>query len=169
MKVTNIHKRKLKQSKEKVSLLFATLATKKDQVWPIENWPAIRFNDGVKVGSRGGHGIVRYTIIAFKEGESIRFKFSKPDGFIGIHTLSLKAISEKETEIIHEIKMHTATLKATVLWFFVIRWLHDALIEEAFDKVENHFIEVNKITKYNFWVVFLRNKYKNKSLQTKKA
>ena len=169
MQVTNIHKRKLQQSIEKVSFLFNTLATDNDQIWPFENWPAIRFDNGVKVGSRGGHGIVRYTILSFKKGESITFKFSKPDGFIGNHTLSLKAISENETEIIHEIKMQTATLKASVLWVFVIRWLHDALIEEAFDKVENHFIEVKKIPKYNFWVQFLRNKYKRKPLQTKQA
>ncbi|MEM1323749.1 MAG: hypothetical protein AAGG75_26040 [Bacteroidota bacterium] len=24
-------------------------------------------------------------------------------------------------------------------WLLAVRWLHDALIEDAFDKVENHF------------------------------
>lgn len=169
MRVTNIHKRKLQQSIDKVSLLFHTLATDKDLIWPSENWPAMRFKDGVKVGSKGGHGIIRYSIIALEKGKSITFKFSKPDDFIGNHTLYLKAVSENETEITHEIKMHTATLKASVLWLFVIRWLHDALLEEAFDKVENHFMDVKKLPKYNIWVHFLRNTFKRKPLQTKQT
>ena len=169
MRVVNIHRRKLEQPIEKVSFLFNTLATNKDMIWPFENWPAISFKEGLKVGNRGGHGIVRYTIIAYKKGKSITFSFTKPDGFIGTHELRIQAISENETEIIHEIKMETATLKASVLWFFVINWLHDALIEEAFDKLENNLSQKMIITKYNPWVKLLRNRYKKKSLQIKHA
>ncbi|MDO6597504.1 hypothetical protein Q4512_11305 [Oceanihabitans sp. 2_MG-2023] len=169
MQVVNVHKRKIKQPIENVSVLFNTIATNKDAIWPVKNWPAIRFNEGVKVKSKGGHGIIKYTIIAFEEGKSITFKFTKPDGFIGIHQLFLEIVSEKETEIIHEIRMHTSTFRASILWFFVIKWLHDALIEEAFDNVENHFMEVKKIPRYNIWVQFLRNRYKRKPLLTKQV
>ena len=78
MQVINIHKRTIQQPKEKVSLLFKTLATDDDLVWPYEKWPAIRFKDGLKVGNMGGHGRIHYTIINFKAGEYIRFQFSKP-------------------------------------------------------------------------------------------
>ena len=167
MKVINSHRRIVQQPKEKVSQLFKTLATKDDLIWPYENWPAIRFKKGVKVGSLGGHGIIRYTIIELIEGEYIKFQFSKPDGFNGIHELRVNTVNDSNTELIHEIRMHTS-LKATILWVFVIRWLHDALIEDAFDKIENNFSEVEKRTSHNFWVKFLRTYFKRKSIQTKK-
>ena len=163
MKVINIHKRTLQEPIEKVSELFMTLATYHDLVWPYENWPAIRFKDGLKVGSKGGHGRIRYTIIDFKEGEFVKFQFSNPKGFNGTHELKIIETLESHTEIIHEIKMHTS-LKATFLWVFMIRWLHDALIEEAFDKVENYFACNKKVATYNIWVKFLREAYKIKSI-----
>ena len=164
MKVINIHKRTIQQPKEEVSTLFTTLATEKDLIWPIENWPAMKFRDGVKVGSRGGHGPIRYTIIELVHGEHIKFKFSKPEGFHGIHQLMVKAISDSKTEITHEIKMNTS-LKASLLWIFVIRWLHDALIEDAFDKVENYFeVDAPKHSEHNIWVKLLRAVKKRKSI-----
>ncbi|MGB1308783.1 MAG: hypothetical protein ACPG6B_07725 [Oceanihabitans sp.] len=167
MRVINIHKRKLQEPIKKVSILFNTLATNHDAIWPVENWPAIRFKKGLQIGNQGGHGIIRYTIEALEAGKSITFKFTNPKGFIGTHRLYLEEISENETEIIHKINMHTATLKASFLWIFVIKWLHNALIEEAFDKVENYFSEVQITSHYNFWVTFLRSWYKKKSLKTK--
>jgi len=169
MKVTNIHSRKLKQSKVQIEALFKTLATKEDKIWPYENWPAICFKDKLKVGTKGGHGRVRYTIIDYKEDQSIRFQFSKPEGFIGTHEFYFKKIEKDITEITHEINMNTSTFKATFLWITVIRWLHDALIEDAFDKVENYFSEEKKHTNYTLWVKLLRNAYKKKSFQTKHA
>ena len=113
MKVINIHKRTLQGAFEKVSELFMTLATSDDLVWPYKNWPAIRFKDGLKVGSKGGHGRIRYTILDFKEGEYVRFRFSKPEGFIGTHELKIIETPKGDTEIIHKIRMVTS-LKATL-------------------------------------------------------
>ena len=166
MQVINIHKRTINQPKEKLSQLFKTLATSEDLIWPYENWPAIRFKNGLRVGSKGGHGRVRYTIIEFKEGDSIKFQFSKPEGFNGIHEFTVKAITDQSTEIRHVINAKL-TFKATILWVFVIRWLHDALLEDAFDKVENYFTPNKKVTTYNFWVKLLREAYKRQSDQTK--
>ena len=168
MQVINIHKRIVYQPKEKVSLLFKTLASSEDLVWPNENWPSMKFKDELKVGSKGGHGLIRYTIIDFKAGEYIKFQFSKPEGFNGTHELKISPISKDETEICHEIKMQTS-LKATFFWIVIVSWLHDALIEEAFDKVENYFAIHKKVTKYNAWVNFLRGVYNRKSFQTKQA
>lgn len=65
--------------------------------------------------------------------------------------------------------MNTTTLKATITWVFVIRWLHDALIEEAFDNVENYFSTKKKTSKYSVWVDLLRQVYKRKSFKIKHA
>lgn len=168
MQVINIHKRTLQQPKEIVSQLFKTLATDNDLVWPYENWPAMRFKGGMKVGSKGGHGAIRYTIIDLKADEYIRFQFSKPDGFNGTHELIIESKIKDVTEIRHAIRMNTS-FKATILWLFSIRWLHDALIEEAFDKVENYFTMHKKVTGYNIWVKSMLGLYKVKAIQTKKA
>jgi hypothetical protein len=151
-----------------VKVIFETLATTKDLVWPYENWPAIKFKEGLKIGNKGGHGRIRFTIVGFEVGKFIKFKFNKPDGFNGIHTLRIKSIESNKTEISHEIQMQTS-FKATFLWIFIIKWLHDALIEEAFDKVENQFSAEKKVTKYNAWVNYLRGIYKGKTVQTKTA
>jgi len=169
MKVINIHQRVIEQPISKVSELFKTLATSDDEIWPYHSWPAMRFRDGLHLGSQGGHGRVRYTIIAFEAGNHIKFQFTKPEGFNGTHELKINAISNDSIQIIHEIRMHTTSLKATFYWVFVIRWLHDALIEDAFDKVENYFSIKKRTTRYNLWVRFLREAYKRKSFQTKHA
>jgi hypothetical protein len=161
MKVINIHKRIVNQPKEKVSQLFKTLATTEDLVWPYENWPAMKFKNGLKIGSKGGHGRVRYTILDYIEGEYIKFQFSKPLGFIGIHELKVYGIDHNKTELVHKIDANIS-IKASFLWLFIIRWLHDALIEDAFDKVENHFLDEKKITSHNLWVKLLRGVYKKK-------
>lgn len=38
----------------------------------------------------------------------------------------------------------TTTGSASLKWAIAIRWLHDAYIEDAFDKVENQFIKDKK-------------------------
>jgi len=167
MRVINIHKRKLNQPKEKVVTLFKTLATKDDAIWPNKKWPAMRFKEGLKVGSKGGHGRIRYTIIDFREGEFIKFEFTKPEGFDGTHELLIHELSDSQTEISHKIVMNTSSLKATFLWFTVVRWLHDGLIEDAFDKVENHFSEKGKSRRHSLWVIILREFYKRKSKKVK--
>ncbi|WP_179020156.1 hypothetical protein [Winogradskyella forsetii] len=168
MQVRNIHRRRINQPKAKVSELFRTLATSDDLIWPYENWPAIKFSEGLNVGSKGGHGSIRYTIIEFNEDQYIKFQFSKPQGFMGTHEFKIEALNENLTEIRHEINMQTS-FKTSLLWIFVIRWLHDALIEDTFDKVENYFTEAKKKSTYNLWVKLLREIYKRKSLQTKTA
>ena len=66
MKVYNYHSRTYNQPKEVITKLFESLTTENDKIWPIENWPAMRFKEGLKIGSRGGHGPIRYKIIEHK-------------------------------------------------------------------------------------------------------
>ncbi|WP_298553511.1 hypothetical protein [uncultured Algibacter sp.] len=151
MQVVNIHKRTINQPKAKVVTLLGTLSIKYDKVWPKDKWPAMRFKNGLKVGEKGGHGIIRYTVETYDIGEQIVFRFLKPKGFNGIHKFEIKAIDAKSTEVKHSIIMKTEGL-ATLKWIFVIRWLHDALIENAFDRIENNFLETKTFTKWTFWV-----------------
>ena len=169
MQVINVHKRFINQPKAEVSQLFQTLGTSEDKIWPRKHWPAMRFKTGMLIGNNGGHGPIRYTIIEYKFGNYIKFQFTKPEGFKGTHELVIASVSERRTEISHAIRMHTTSLKSTLLWMLVIRYLHDALIEEAFDTVENYYSSEEKITTYSAWVALLRGIYKSKSVQLNQA
>jgi hypothetical protein len=46
--------------------------------------------------------------------------------------------------------------KGMLLWLFAIRSLHDALLEDAFDKIENHFSKEKNKSNWSIWVKFLR-------------
>ncbi|RKE94749.1 hypothetical protein [Ichthyenterobacterium magnum] len=150
MKVINVHKRIINQPKAQVVELLKTLATKDDKIWPREYWPAMQFKNGLAIGSKGGHGIIRYSVET-KEKDFVKFKFSKPKGFVGCHQFEIKALIQNKTEITHTINMNAIGFDV-LKWVFVIRWLHDALAEDALDKAENYFSGGNKRTQWSIWV-----------------
>lgn len=154
MKVINIHKRSINQPKRELEKLFATLATDNDRVLANNKWPPMKLNKGLQVGSRGGHGPMQYIVSDYQEGNSITFQFDMK-GFNGFHRLELLELGYDKTEISHIIDMTTSGL-ATVRWVLVIRWLHDAFVEDAFDKVENEFLQYPKVSRWNWWVIILR-------------
>lgn len=155
MKVLNIHTRILNEPKSKVEALLATLSTENDRVWPNAKWPAMKFKSGMAIGAKGGHGPIRYTVEEYDPKNIVQFQFSRPVGFNGIHKFEIKALSNTQTEIKHTIDMETVG-QGTLAWIFAIRSLHDALVEDAFDKLENHFIPHSKSTEWSWWVKLLR-------------
>ena len=155
MKVINIHKRIINQSKTKVSDLLETLSAKEDKIWPFEKWPKLMLKIGLKEGSSGGHGPIRYTVIKYIPNKLIQFEFSKPKGFNGSHRFEITELDMDKAEIKHTIEMNTSGI-GLLTWAIAVRWLHNALIEDAFDKVENQFSNNSKKTEWNFRVKFLR-------------
>lgn len=155
MKVINIHNRKIAQPKDNIIALFKTLATKNDLMLATDKWPAMKLDKGMTIGSHGGHGPIRYTVDAYSPEGYVKFSFTRPKGFHGFHQFEITALTEQLTEIKHTIDM-SINWQALLTWPLAIRWLHDALIEDALDKVENHFTEKRKFTRWSLWVKFLR-------------
>jgi hypothetical protein len=155
LKVLNIHKRILNQPKSKVSELIKALSSENDKIWPKGKWPAMKFEGGIQVGAKGGHGPIRYTVEKYNPNEIIQFRFSRPKGLNGIHKFEIRELGDNQTEIKHTIDMNTEG-KGTWLWLLAIRSLHDALIEDGFDKLENNFPGEVKSTEWSGWVKFLR-------------
>ena len=155
MKVLNVHTRIIQQPKNKVVKLLETLATKNDKIWPKEHWPAMKFKSDLKIGASGGHGPICYEIEIYNPEKIIQFRFLKPKGFNGIHKFEVTQLAYKRTEIKHTIDMITNG-SGIFLWLFTIRSLHNALVEDAFDKIENSFSNQQKFTEWNIWVKFLR-------------
>lgn len=159
MKILNVHQRTINQPKSNISPLLATLSTPDDAIWPKGKWPPMRFKDGLKVGAKGGHGPIRYSIEKYMPGDLIQFRFSKPSGFDGVHRFEIKEIDEEHTEIKHVVDAE-ADFRSYLSWVFVIRWLHDAVVEDAFDRLENRFLTEKKTTRWSLWVKFWRSALK---------
>lgn len=155
MKVLNIHTRKIRKPAHNLLELFSTLASKSDKIWPVENWPRMQFKNGLQIGSLGGHGPIRYEIVEYTPESHIEFKFLKPTGFNGTHKFEIIEVNADSTEIKHTLSMIT-TGTGTISWLLIIRWLHDALLEDAFDKVENQLMQVHLKTEWSLWVKMWR-------------
>ena len=155
MKVENIHTRIINASAAVVSPIFETLGSHDDNIWPGDQWPRMKLTNGLKVGSEGGHGPIKYEVIDYNTGAFVKFKFRKPSGFNGHHEFLLEELSPTSSRMTHKIIMKT-TFLGYLKWIVAIRWLHDALIEDAFDKVENSITHSFKSTRWSIYVRLLR-------------
>lgn len=127
MAVFNRHVRQLSADP---GVLLDSLASSKDRLWPDEYWPPIRFDRALGPGADGGHGPVRYHVLEYLPGRWVRFQFTAPRGFDGFHEFSVH-----DTELHHVLAIRARGL-ARLTWPLLWRPLHDALIEDGFDRAE---------------------------------
>ncbi|OPC59515.1 SRPBCC family protein [Elizabethkingia bruuniana] len=161
MKVINLHKRILDQPISEIGKLLNTLATDNDMMLATDKWSPMKLDSGLQIGSKGGHGPIKYFVTEYQPERSITFQFDLP-GFNGFHRFDINELEPDKTELSHIIRM-TTTGSATLKWALAIRWLHDAYIEDAFDKVENQFIKDKKNSEWSLWVKLLRKIMKPKN------
>jgi nitrogen regulatory protein PII-like uncharacterized protein len=154
MKVINIHTRQLAISRSAVWDKIKKLSSRQDPVWPYETWPRMILQPGLIAGAKGGHGSIRYTIEEIKVEEEIKFRFISPKGFNGFHIFKLEG-NEISCKLTHEIRMDTSFI-GSIIWTLIIKHLHDALIEDAFTKIEISFNLPHSRVKWNSWVKILR-------------
>ncbi|MFN8587888.1 MAG: SRPBCC family protein [Candidatus Eisenbacteria bacterium] len=134
MHVLNVHRRVLAASPADVWVLLAGLGTSDDLLWPADSWPALRFDrTPLAVGSRGGHGPIRYEVTVIEPGRRIAFRFLGPAGFDGTHAFEVLPQTTGGSELVHTITMD-AHGPALFTWPLVFRPLHDALLEDLLDR-----------------------------------
>ena len=133
--VTNVHVRDLHTSFSLAGTLLDSLSSKDDKLWPYDRWSPMKFDRPLGIGAVGGHGMIRYVVEEYRTGHFVSFRFTEPQGFIGTHAFDLQEFSPGVVRIRHVIRMKLKGA-ARIWWPLVIRWLHDALIEDAFDKAE---------------------------------
>jgi hypothetical protein len=51
------------------------LATENDLMLATDKWPPMKLDKGFQVGSKGGHGPIRYFVTDYKKDNSITFQF----------------------------------------------------------------------------------------------
>jgi hypothetical protein len=131
MRIENIHERVLPTGGASAGPLIDGLAGADDRLWPHDRWPPMRLQDGLREGSEGGHGPVRYQVVEHQPGRLVRFRFTAPPGLVGEHGYELK-VSERIA------LRHTLTGRAEGRmrwqWPLLFGPLHDALIEDSLDR-----------------------------------
>lgn len=131
--VANVHACRLPGGMAQAARLIDGLSSSTDALWPHERWPRLRFDGPLRVGARGGHGPVRYEVVAWDPGRAITFRFTGPAGFDGTHWVEATPHPDGSAELRHVLAMRTRGL-ARVSWPLVFGPMHNALIEDALAK-----------------------------------
>lgn len=153
--IRNIHERDFKADAAAVGALIDTLALREDRLWPRDRWPAVRFDRPLQIGAVGGHGPIRYTVVAYEPGRSIRFRFTAPRGFIGSHGYDVAPLPDGGARLMHSLGME-AEWPAMLSWPLAYHWLHDALIEDSLDRAAISLGETPRNARWPFHVRLLR-------------
>ncbi|MCZ4557875.1 SRPBCC family protein [Rhodococcus maanshanensis] len=135
MLIRNFHARSLPATPDQLGRLVDALAGPDDPLWPVDHWPAMRFDRPLGVGADGGHGSVRYTVVGYIPGEWIRFQFNGSGGLVGFHEVTVRPDGPHHAELSHLLAA-TARGRELLRWALVMRWLHDVAIEEMLDRAE---------------------------------
>ncbi|SDL30047.1 hypothetical protein [Streptomyces indicus] len=136
MSVYNVHERLLTAKASEVGALIDTLSSTEDKLWAHDEWPPMEFDRPLSVGAVGGHGPVRYTVVAYVPSTWVRFAFDGPRGFAGFHAYAALAVDEDHTLLRHTLAMH-ARGPARLTWPLLFRPLHDACLEDSLDRAES--------------------------------
>ncbi|MTJ82261.1 MAG: SRPBCC family protein [Telmatospirillum sp.] len=135
--ILNIHERRIPASLPDAGALLETLAGPSDRLWPHERWPAMILDRGLSVGSAGGHRAIRYRLAEHVPGRRIDFTFEAMPHlrlFRGHHRFE---VIEDDDAVLLRHTIDVRTSPATwIHWKIFIEAIHDALIEDAFDKAE---------------------------------
>jgi hypothetical protein len=135
MRVHNVHERTVALPAEEAGALLDSLAGPDDRVWPAFRWPALRLDPGLQVGARGGHGPIRYEVVAYDPGRSVRFRFRGMPGIDGEHAFEVRPAGEGRSVVSHVFDAELVG-RARLEWIVALRRLHDACVEDALDRAE---------------------------------
>jgi hypothetical protein len=131
----NVHERHVAAPPDRVGAVLETLATDHDRVWPGAGWAPMVLDSGLEPGSHGGHAGIRYTVTAHEPGRLVVFAFARSTGVDGAHRFDVVDRGDGTCLVRHVLEGRTHGAMV-VLWPLAVRWLHDALVEDAFDVVE---------------------------------
>jgi hypothetical protein len=133
--IQNVHERTLDAQPPAVGELMESLSSRDDRLWPHQRWPAMRLDHGLEAGSDGGHGPVRYVVDRHEPGELVAFAFTPAFPIAGGHRCEVLPAADGGTLLRHTLEGKPQSW-LRVGWPLCFRWLHDALIEDAFDRAE---------------------------------
>ena len=76
---------------------------------------------------------MRHFVTGYEPGRRVEFQFTGPTGFNGSHSFTATSHSNRSTLLRHELVVSSRGA-AVFTWPFFFRPLHNAVIEESFDR-----------------------------------
>lgn len=154
MQVHNVHERFIPAAPEVVGALLATLGGADDAIWPSDPWWPMELDRPLGEGAAGGHSDIRYAVETYVPGHRVVFRFDPSCGLSGTHGF------EVQPRPGGALLRHDLTARALggtrLLWPLVIRSVHDAVVEDAFDRVHELFEPGRQRTTWSPYVRLLR-------------
>jgi Protein of unknown function (DUF3995) len=152
--IRNVHERTFDASIDRVGDIVDSLAGPNDQVWPSDAWPPMRLDRGLAVGSAGGHGSIRYHVESYSPGKSIVMRFEPGLGLSGTHSFTVEAdLTRSGSTTVRHTIIGEASGPMRVVWPLAIRWLHDAVVEDALDNIGAALASEPAPVRKHSWVV----------------
>jgi hypothetical protein len=156
--ILNVHERVLSASVETVGLLLDSTGSQNDRLFGSDKWPPMILDHGLQPGSRGGHSLIRYRVSEHVPGRRVEFEFEPMthlSKFAGRHYFE---VVPRNGQVIlrHTIDVDT-DFSTWIYWKIFIERIHDAVIEDSFDKAErNAGIPTPHRSRWSLYVRLLR-------------
>jgi hypothetical protein len=150
----NAHQREFDVPAATVGALLAELPTR---LWPADRWPPTVLDNGLTVGSTGGHGPIRYSVAEYEPGKRLRFAFDPTIGLDGFHEFTVHDLGPDRCRLVHDMggRLHGPMVLG---WPLAFRWLHDALLRDLLDNTERAVTgRVRRPARWSPWVRLLRS------------
>ena len=155
----NVHRRRLPVPAARAGALLNRLSSPDDVLWPA-TWPPMRLDRPLAVGAGGGHGPIRYHVTAYEPGRRLELTFDPVTRLRGTHTFVIHD-DGADACVLEHVLQGSPTGSMHLAWPLVFRWLHDALIEDAFDNAERLLLgSVERPARWSWWVRFLRARFR---------
>ncbi|RMI30345.1 SRPBCC family protein [Nocardia stercoris] len=132
--ICNSHQRVLPVPATRVGPLLDGVAEPGNPLWPTPNWPPMVLDRPLAVGADGGHGRIRYSCTAYQTGRRAEFAFGPRTPFDGWHAFDILDLGPDRCLVRHIVVARPRNLTGRLAWALVIRWCHDAVIEELLDR-----------------------------------
>jgi hypothetical protein len=120
-----------------LNAIIDTFADDDSILWPVEVWPRDRFESKLALNACGGHGGTRYSVAEYVPGHFLKFEFTFPKSYHGFHSFRLTQVKNQQWLLEHNTFIKTNVWK-WFLWVMLISPVHNALIQDAFDKAEKY-------------------------------
>jgi hypothetical protein len=135
--IFNVHERGLPIPLATAERLLESLSSDSDLLWPCECWPPMVLERGLAPGSSGGHSKVRYAVSEHVAGRRVEFEFGRMAHLRTFRGRHYFEVLPRGTQVIlrHTIDVET-DFPTWVYWKVFVEQVHDALLEDAFDKAE---------------------------------